>query len=117
MQSMSRRQPLRQQRRSSPPNPWLPFVVTTDLDKSAPRLRPAVMVAVMLALASAERDRVLTVALHAVVTDLLTVRRVAISAKTVAPVWAMQPSVPNVRRWSAQKCRSANSQHKLMAKP
>ena len=63
------------------------------------------------------RDRVLTEVPDAVVTDLLTVRRVAISAKTVARVWATQPSVLNARRWSAQKCRCANSQHKRMAKP
>jgi hypothetical protein len=114
---MSRRQPLRQQRRSSLPNPWSPFVVTTDLDKSARRRRPAVMVAERLAQASAARDRVLTEVPDAVVTDLLTVRRVAISAKTVARVWATQPSVLNARQWSAQKCRCANSQHKRMAKP
>jgi hypothetical protein len=117
MQPVSRRQPLRQQRRPSLPNPWSPFVATTDLVKSARRHPPAVMVAEMLAQASAARDPVLTVAPDAVVTDLLTVRRVAISAKTVAHVWATLPSVRNVRRWSAQKCRCANSPHKRMAKP
>ena len=117
MKSVSRRQPQPQRLRSSPPNPWSPFVVTTDLDKSAQRPRPFVTVAEMLAQANAARDRVLTVALHAEVTDSLTVRRVAISAKSAVHVWATQPSVLNVRRWSAPKCRCANSLHKRMAKP
>jgi hypothetical protein len=39
-----------------------------------------------------------------------------ISAKTVAPVWAMLPSARSVKPWSVPKCRCANWRHRPMAK-
>jgi hypothetical protein len=110
-------QPQHQPLSPSPLNPWLRFAATTGPVKSAQKRQLAVTGDATHVLVSAVRARVLTAARAVAVTVLQTVRHEVISAKNAVHVWAMRPFAPNVRPWSAPKCRCANWPHKRMAKP
>ena len=116
--------PLKLQRQwhpPSPPNPWWLCGVTTALGKRKQKLLAAETVAMQSVTAdpvTVVHAQVATAAQTASVTAARVVHpaKGVISAKTVAPVWAMLPSARSVKPWSVPKCRCANWRHRPMAK-
>ena len=102
-----------------PPNPWWRCAETIDLGKSVPKHLPAVMAAVMAALASAGRAPAATgVQVPAVlVTEVLIALATVSLGKTAARAWEMRLSAPNAKPWSEPKCHCASWLLKRMARP